>query len=355
MSSNIVKLNVGGTFFTTSISTLISHSSYFDAMFSQNWSCNTHNDDETNDCSDTSITKEQNFPTIFIDKDPIPFSYIMTYMREGRINLSDDYMIARLIILQAQYFGIECLLCKIKFRAVKNCMYCETNVFNITVVDDDDEQDVHATNVQNNDQEKEQKQLLRYGQAFDQKYQTLHDAFEDGCLPYAYFQKYRNQLNVQVGQEGVKFFINKTKAVEKSDFFKEVVQGGPTFPIAPAHSIYIDQDPDVFKYIHDYIRYSQINLPSDNPSLFRRILCCAEDLRLKDFIILVKARTMAGLEFSEAPMGADPMFLYDSLHATVVDISNNQRHHASLFDQKYSSIDAAFTEGVLPKMYFRMS
>lgn len=355
MSTDIVKLNVGGTFFTTSTSTLISYSSYFDAMFSQNWSGNTHNDDETNDRSDTVITKKQNFPTVFIDKDPIPFSYIMTYMREGCINLSDDYMLARLIILQAQYFGIECFLCKIKYRAVENCMYCETDIFNVTVQDNDDEQDELAADVQNNDQEKEQKKFVRYVQAFDQKYETLHDAFEDGCLPFAYFQKYRNQLHVQVGQEGVKFTINKIKAVEKSDFFKEVVQNGPTFPIAPAHLIYIDQDPEVFKYIHDYIRYSQINLPADNPSLFRRILCCADDLRLKDFITLVKARTMVGLENDEAPMGVDPMYLYDSLHATLSGISILQRESAFSFDRRFSSIDAAFTEGVLPKMYFSMS
>ncbi len=361
-SSDIVTLNVGGTHYTTCVATLINYSSYFEAMFSMNWASSsadqTHDSGDNDDEIDDNEHEKQNnqnhinkqnheptYPVIFLDKDPIPFGYILNYMREGYISLpKGDYMLAKNIILQAQYFGLEFFISMIKYKSVENCMQY-TSIFNVL---DDDE--VAMDEIGENGVDSK---MDRYSRAFDDRYPSLSDAFEDGCLPYSYFHKYRNQILIQLSC-GEKVFANKTKIIEKSEWLKHRIEDGPTFPISPEDALYIDEDPQVFKYILDYIRCSQVHMPEDDPSLFRRILSCAEVLRMDHFITIVKSRTMTGLEWNDqAPMGADPMFLDESRHALVTHgISHAQRRNAIAFDQKFGSIDAAFTEAILPKMYF---
>lgn len=355
-SNDIVTLNVGGTHFTTCTSTLITYSSYFDAMFSQKWTTELEDDDGDQSSNDNNGLLGAPKEIVFIDKDPTPFQYILNYMREGYINLpKNDYFLAKNIILQAQYFGIESFLSKIKSKSVENCMKsgCDTKIFNVDEIAMMDEAEISGQSEQENEQIDEEMRLYQcYVKAFDQRYETLFDAFDDGCLPYTYFEKYRDQICIQLG-DGSTITVNKTKAMEKSEVLSKMIESGPTF-MSSQDVLFIDQDPEVFKYILDYIRYAQLNLPDHDPALFRRILHCAEELGFKDYVIMVKARTMAGLEFSDAPMGADPMFLDDSLHATVSSISNSQRENALLFDQRFHSIDAAFTEGILPKMFFNL-
>lgn len=69
MESGPITINVGGTTFTTSPTTLINHSSYFSALLSGVW----------NDDADE----------IFVDQDPEPFSILLSYMRRGNIKVDD--------------------------------------------------------------------------------------------------------------------------------------------------------------------------------------------------------------------------------------------------------------------------
>jgi len=56
------------------------------------------------------------------------------------------------------------------------------------------------------------------------------------------------------------------------------------------------------------MRYNHLDLPKDDPFLFRRILHIAHAIQLSSFLTLVKARTMLNVERREAPMGLDPEF-----------------------------------------------
>ena len=95
-SSTPISLNVGGTKFITSASTLISNSVYFESLLSGNWI-------ESNDSSEE----------LFLDHDPTPFGILLSYMRKGMIKVAD---IDTDVMILAEFLGIEKLLTAIKVR-----------------------------------------------------------------------------------------------------------------------------------------------------------------------------------------------------------------------------------------------
>ncbi|VEU44095.1 unnamed protein product [Pseudo-nitzschia multistriata] len=97
-NSDIVLLNVGGTLFTSSVSTLVSSSSYFESRLSKEWQ------------EQDTISEEP----IVIDQDPKVFSILLSYMRLGYINADE---ITTPVLLLAKFFGIEQLLRAVKAEA----------------------------------------------------------------------------------------------------------------------------------------------------------------------------------------------------------------------------------------------
>ena len=95
-ASDRVVLDVGGTKFITSASTLTSNSAYFASLLSDNWIESNNGEDE-----------------IFIDQDPVPFSVLLAYMRQGSIEIDE---INTKVLLLAEFLGIERLLLAIKVR-----------------------------------------------------------------------------------------------------------------------------------------------------------------------------------------------------------------------------------------------
>lgn len=88
-----VVLNVGGTTFSTSITTLSSSSAYFQRLFSQEWA-------ESRDNCDGD--------EVFVDQDPEPFRVLLSYMRLGKVLHVSDLTLP--VLLQAKFFGIDKLL-----------------------------------------------------------------------------------------------------------------------------------------------------------------------------------------------------------------------------------------------------
>ena len=99
-NSDIVLLNVGGTTFTSSVSTLVSSSSYFERRLSEEW--------RERDPSG----KEH----IVIDQDPRLFSVLLSYMRLGSI---DAVKLTTPVILLAVFFGMDQLLEAIRTLAIR--------------------------------------------------------------------------------------------------------------------------------------------------------------------------------------------------------------------------------------------
>jgi len=95
-ASDRVVLDVGGTKFITSASTLTTNSAYFAALLSNNWIESNNGEDE-----------------IFIDQDPVPFSVLLAYMRRGNIEVGD---INTNVLSLAEFLGMERLLLAIKVR-----------------------------------------------------------------------------------------------------------------------------------------------------------------------------------------------------------------------------------------------
>ena len=95
-ASDRVVLDVGGTKFITSSSTLTSNSAYFASLLSDNWIESNNGRDE-----------------IFIDQIPSAFSILLDYMRQGSIEIDD---INTKVLLLAEFLGIERLLLAVKVR-----------------------------------------------------------------------------------------------------------------------------------------------------------------------------------------------------------------------------------------------
>ena len=110
-----IELNVGGTIFTTSISTLTGYSSYFKAKFSQEWFHDASLRSEENE----NVEYDNKKPIqVFLDQNPEPFRILLEFMRSGCIS-SDDVCKTQ-VLIQAEYLGIHDLLCAVKYRAYRN-------------------------------------------------------------------------------------------------------------------------------------------------------------------------------------------------------------------------------------------
>jgi len=102
--SDKVIINVGGTVFTTSVSTLTGSSSYFSTLFGGRWA--TVGDDEH-----------------FVDRDPGTFSLLLSYMRTGCVELPDgNESLARKVLLEAQFLGMDAFIASVKAQAYRNMM-----------------------------------------------------------------------------------------------------------------------------------------------------------------------------------------------------------------------------------------
>src|SRR5210317_1393297 len=90
-----ITLNVGGTKFITTASTLTSNSEYFASLLSDDWN------------------QESASSEIFLDQDPVPFGTLLAYMRSGMIKIED---IETAVLNLAEFLGLEKLLLAVKVR-----------------------------------------------------------------------------------------------------------------------------------------------------------------------------------------------------------------------------------------------
>ena len=97
-ASDRITVDVGGTKFITSVSTLTSNSTYFASLLSGNWSESGDNE-------------------IFLDRNPSAFSTLIEYMREGMIKVDD---IDESVLTLAEFLGVERLLLAVKIRWYHN-------------------------------------------------------------------------------------------------------------------------------------------------------------------------------------------------------------------------------------------
>mmetsp|Transcript_10763 Transcript_10763/g.16171 ORF Transcript_10763/g.16171 Transcript_10763/m.16171 type:complete len:398 (+) Transcript_10763:137-1330(+) len=108
-NSDRVVLDVGGTQFVTSISTLRANSSYFKSMFSQEWHAGSN---------DEMLSDSDNDEPIFIDQEAASFAILLAYMRCGFIHMNE---ICPKLLALADFLGIDRLLDAVKYRTYRYC------------------------------------------------------------------------------------------------------------------------------------------------------------------------------------------------------------------------------------------
>ncbi|PIC49199.1 hypothetical protein B9Z55_007881 [Caenorhabditis nigoni] len=88
--TDVVKLNVGGTIFETSKSTLTKFDGYFKSML-ENWVPKTKDDSDA----------------IFVDRDPTHFRLILNFMRDGHVDLQKYSEDVKEIQKEAEYYLLD--------------------------------------------------------------------------------------------------------------------------------------------------------------------------------------------------------------------------------------------------------
>ena len=97
MSGEVITLNVGGTFFTTTVTTLTKYpNSLLAAMFEPE--------------SERPPARKDNQGNFFIDGEPEPFKMILRFLRRGKLTEDIDSCTLEQLELEADYYGLEELL-----------------------------------------------------------------------------------------------------------------------------------------------------------------------------------------------------------------------------------------------------
>ena len=171
-----ITLNVGGTKFITTASTLTLNSSYFANILSGTWA-------ESNDGSE-----------IFLDQDLVPFRVLLGYMRSGMIKV--DYIDESALNL-AEFLGLEKLLLAVKVR-----WYC--NIGRGHVLSTDEE----------------------IAAAFDQKYGGIRSAISAGFFPL-----FLKQDDVNAEKEYATVLVHYEESIDKMKYVvRESVNWDKLYP-----------------------------------------------------------------------------------------------------------------------------
>lgn len=181
IDAQVSLLNVGGTKFQVSKTTLIENSSYFEALLSGRWR---EGDDEPGG-------------EIFIDQDPAAFDILLTYMRCGLVHMPrEDLYLAKKTLMLAEYLGINGFLITVKAVTVKN---------------------ISRRGEYLSDEVSEAAQ-------FDSRFGSLRLAVEKEILPICFFPP-DDGLKIQVVDRT--FYASKAVLTEKSGHFSRLLTTNP--------------------------------------------------------------------------------------------------------------------------------
>jgi len=137
--SSPITLNVGGTKFITSASTLTNNSAYFDSLLSGQWA--------------------DSQQEIFLDRNPEAFAKLLDYMRDNIIKVED---IDTNVLTLAEFLGIERLILAVKIR-----WYINIGRGPVII-----------------DRRRRGDQDERIAEAFDKEYGGISKAISTGLYPY---------------------------------------------------------------------------------------------------------------------------------------------------------------------------
>lgn len=140
-------------------------------------------------------------------------------------------------------------------------------------------------------------------------------------------------INVDIG--GVPFRLSKTTLVNNSSYFESLLaerwQSADEKDASAA--IFVDQDPDAFKILLDYMRTLMVYLPRDDAYLCKKTLLLAEYLGVHGFLVTVKATTMKNIARRD-------------------DYLSDEAAEAAQFDARFGNLRTAVGKGLLPVCFF---
>ena len=181
ISSEPITIDVGGTLFRASRTTLTNSSAYFESMLSARW--------KNDDSDDQDV--------LFVDQDPAAFSVLLTYMRSGVVHLhKEDDFLSKKILMLADFLGVNGFLVSVKGITMKNIF----------------RRDEYLSDE------------ISEAAEFDARFGSTSEAVDKGILPLCFFPPSDNLTIRAVDRV---FHASKTILVEKSAYFSRLLTNSP--------------------------------------------------------------------------------------------------------------------------------
>ena len=188
LSTEPIDVDVGGSLFRVSRSTLTNSSSYFESLLSDRWRTKESQDDDG---------EHDGREIIFIDQDPAAFEILLTYMRSGMVHLPrEDTYVAKKALMLAEFLGVHGFLITVKAITMKN---------------------ISRRGDYLSDETSEAAQ-------FDLRFGSLRIAVDKGILPLCFFPP-RDILEMRVVDRV--FHASKAVLIEKSGYFNRLLTSNP--------------------------------------------------------------------------------------------------------------------------------
>ena len=278
-----VRVNVGGTCFSTSKLTLTCNSSYFSSHLLGDWADNDADDEDK---------------IIFVDQDPKPFAILLSFMRTGHLHLlRSDLVLSKQVILQAQFLGMDAVLTVVKSRTYH-------------LLDPGVDGSVEDMCMQ-----------------FDKTYGGIDEAILSGVLPRLFFPQEASDKIVTVDAGGTKFCTLKQALARESLYFRELLEQLEQDTTNCRSEFFIDMNPDLFQYILQAVRNEEMTIPTfesntEKNRFYRNLFHAARRLQVRKvqleiFRLLGEQNEMASNQMIEA--GVFPVELVLGRHTRQED------------------------------------
>mmetsp|Transcript_33642 Transcript_33642/g.57192 ORF Transcript_33642/g.57192 Transcript_33642/m.57192 type:complete len:301 (+) Transcript_33642:53-955(+) len=184
-----INVDMGGTLFRVSKTTLTDNSSYFESLLSDRWQC-----------EEKSGSDGESSPSIFVDQDPKAFEILLNYMRSGMVYLPpDDQYLGKKTLMLAEYLGTHGFLITVKAITMKNISRRDDYL---------------------SDEVSEAAQ-------FDVRFGSVRMAVNKGILPLCFFPPKDDLKIISGGGPDRIFHASKSVLTEKSGYFSRLLTANP--------------------------------------------------------------------------------------------------------------------------------
>ncbi|CAL2033839.1 unnamed protein product [Caenorhabditis brenneri] len=289
-NGNIVKLDIGGTLFKTSRSTLTKFDGFFKTMLE----------------TDVPITKDES-GAIFIDRPAKHFELILNYMRDGHVELPETIREVRELCVEAQYYLLTGL-CNVASHREKWLRMMSLGPYDSVKINIGGTL-FETTKIKLTSYASKFKEMLegREPVTFDESGNIFFDRSPkhfNGIFSYL-TEMTNDQPIVKLNIGGTVFQTSKSTLTKFDGFFKTMLETDIPITKDESGAIFIDRSAKYFDVILNFMRDGHVELPETIREV--KELCVEAEYYLLDGLIeLCSVNIKAANDIVELNVGGMP-------------------------------------------------